>query len=347
MADEGKKTTTKRDRDGQPKPAGAKRPGKAAPIEEDPDALMTATLRAMEWAQKRRKQIVYGVAIVIAGGGIAFGYSYWRSHQEEQATSLVAKGVNAELAPLRTGDEDPEIARRLKFYGNEAEKQQDALAAYAEARKKYGDTGPGILARLGEAGIYLDKRDWDQALAAYNEVKSTSLAAADPSLRLRCLEGLGYAKEGKGLLDDARAAFNDLANLDLKGAKPLGLYHLARIDVAKGDKAGAIDKLKTAREAVTAPGAISARYLQEQIDRLLGRLDPTAVPKTPTGPGQIPGMPAGAGPGGKLTKEQIEAFLKSMGTNMPQGPAPGGPPPGGAPPPPPPPAPPAPPAGSP
>jgi len=352
--EEGKKTPSK----STPPPAakGKGRPAKGAePLEEDPDALMTATLRAMEWAQKRRTQILYGLAIIVAGSGIAFGVSYYRAHREEQATAIVAKGVSAELAPLRTGDEDPEIARRLKFYGSEAEKQQEALAAYADARAKYGDTGPGILARLGEAGVYLDKRDWDQAIAAYNDVKGTGLAAADPSIRLRCLEGLGYAKEGKSLLDDARAAFNELANIDTKGAKPLGLYHLARLDVAKGDKAAAIEKLKTAREAVDAPGAPSSRYLKDQVDKLLGRLDPTAVPKPAAPPGGIPGLPAGAGPGGKLTKEQIDAFLKSMGTNMPGGP--GGPPgggpggpggPGGAPPPPPPPPPPAPaPAGSP
>lgn len=341
MADEGKTNPSKSTPPPNARNKGRPAKGSQKPVEEDPDALMTATLRAMEWAQKRRTQIVYGVALLIAVGGAAFGVSYYRANKEEQATAIVAKGVNAELAPLRTGDEDPEIARRLKFYGSEAEKQQEALAAYAEARQKYGDTGPGILARLGEAGIYLDKREWDQAIAAYNDVKSTSLAAADTSIRMRCLEGLGYAKEGKALLDDARAAFNELANVDAKGAKALGMYHLARLDVAKGDKAAAIEKLKTARDAIEAPGAPSSRYLKDQVDKLLGRLDPTAVPKPPPTPGGIPGLPPGAGPGGKLTKEQIDAFLKSMGTNLPGGPGgappPGGP--GGAPPPPAPPAP--------
>ncbi len=339
---------------------GRGRPAKdAAPIEEDPDALMTVTLRAMEWAQKRRAQILYSFAGLIAASGAFFGYAYYQANKEEKATAIIAKGVSAELAPLRTGDEDPEIARRLKFYASEAEKQQEAAAAYAEVRARFDGTGAGILARLGEAGLFLDKRDWDQAIAAYNDVKATGLAAADTSIRMRCLEGLGYAKEGKAQLDDARGAFNELANLDAKGAKALGLYHLARIDVAKGDKSAALEKLKTASDAIDAPGAPSSRYLKDQVDKLHARLDPTFAPKPVAPPGGaagmpgMPGLPQGAGPGGKLTKEQIDAFLKSMGTNMPGGapPAPLPPPPGGAPPapaplPPPPPAPPAP-AGSP
>jgi hypothetical protein len=328
----------------KPPAAGKPRDRKKAAVapEEDPDALMTVSLRAMEWAQKHRKHIVYAIAGVIAASGIAYGVYFYRSHREEQATALVTKGVVAELSPIRTGDEDPEIARRMKFYGSEAEKQAEALAAFGEARQKFGDTGPGILARLGEAGLFLDRREWDQAIAAYTDVKNTSLSAADPSVRIRVLEGLGYAREGKGLVDDARASYVELANVDSKGAKALGLYHQARIDLVKGDKPAAIDKLKTARTDVDSPGAPSSKYLKDQIDKLLGRLDPTAVPKPAAPPGGIPGLPPGAGPGGKLTKEQIDAFLKSMGSGMPGGMpkmppgAPPMPPGGGAPPPPPP-----------
>ena len=165
--------------------------------------------------------------------------------------------------------------------------------------------------------------------------------------RRRRPEGLGYAKEGKGLLDDARASYQELGNIDAKVGKPLGLYHQARIDLAKGEKTAAIEKLKTAREAIELPGAPASTYLKGQIDKVLGRLDPSAVPKPAPPPGGIPGMPQGTGPGGKLTKEQIDQFLKSMQQQggMPGGPPGGGhppgggPPPGGAPPPPPPPPP--------
>jgi hypothetical protein len=320
-------------------PAKARKDGAAAKLPtDDDDALMAATLRALDWAQKHRKQLVLGVAGLVAAGGIFAGWYAYRVHREGAASSLVAKAVTADLAPLKTGNEPPEIALRMRFYDSDAQKQQEALAAYADARAKFGDTGAGMLARLGEAGIHLEKQSWDEAIAAYTDVRNSSLGVADPQVRLRALEGLGYAREGKGLLDDARLAFDELMNVDAKGAKPLGLYHLARIDVAKGDKPAAIEKLKNARDAINAPGAPSARYLKEQVDKLLGRLDPTAVPKTPPIPGQIPGMPPGSGPGGQMSEEQIKEFIKAMqaGSGMP-GMPPGGapPPPPGAPPPPP------------
>lgn len=323
---------------------GAKKGAKRAsdvPELEDPDALMTATLRAMEWANKHRKHIVYGIALACAAGGVVFAVSYYRAHREEAASELVAKAVNAELAPTRTGDEDPEIAKRVKFYANEDEKQKEAIAAFQEAEKQYGDTGPGLLAKLGEAGVHLDRREWDEAIGGFEAVKSSALAAADKQVRMRCLEGLGYAREGKGLLDDARHAFEELANLDVKGAKALGLYHQARIDLQKGDKAAATSKLKAAHDAINQPGAAASRYLKDQIEKLLAPLDPTAVPPKPQpGAGGIPGMPPGTGPGGKYTKEQLEEFIKAMqqqqggAGGMPQLP-PGVPPGGGAPPPPP------------
>ncbi|MGZ5969065.1 MAG: hypothetical protein ACXWP4_15435, partial [Polyangiales bacterium] len=226
---------------------GARKTGEAKesiPEMEDPDALMTATLRVMEWSNKHRKQIAYAIALAIGAVGVVFAVSYYGAHKEREASSLVNKAITADLAPIRTGEEDPEIAKRLKFYGSEAEKQSEALAAFKEAYAKYKDIGPGILARMGEAGVHLDRKEWDDAIAAYTEVKGSQLCAADPQIRVRVLEGLGYAREGKGMLDDARAAFVELANVDaVKSAKPLGLYHQARMDVAKGDKQGAISKL--------------------------------------------------------------------------------------------------------
>jgi hypothetical protein len=302
-------------------PAGAKKGARKAgeqkesiPELEDPDALMTATLRVMEWSNKHRAQIAYAILLAAGAVGVVIGISFYQAHKEQQASQLVNQGVTADLAPIRTGEEDPEIAKRLKFYGSEAEKQTEALAAFKDAYAKYKDIGPGIIARIGEAGVHLDRKEWDEAIAAYTEVKGSQLAAADPQIRVRVLEGLGYAREGKGLLDDARAAFVELANVDaVKSAKPLGLYHQGRIDLAKGDRQGAISKLKAAHDAITAPGAASAKYLKDQVEKLLGSLDPSLVPKPSPTAGQIPGMPQGTGPGGKLTKEQIDEFLKSMG----------------------------------
>ena len=277
---------------------------------DDPDALMATTLRAMEWASKNKKQIAYTTIAAAAAVGAAFLWFSWRAGREEKASDLVAKGVGAELAPIKQGDEDPETLKRIQFFSTDDEKQKAALADYAEARNKYGDTGPGILARLGEAGVHLDRHEWDDAIAGYTDVRNSSFAAADGNVRMRCIEGIGYAREGKGQLDDARRAFDELSNLDVTGAKPLGLYHLARLDLVQNQKDPALNKLKTAHEFLLNNPLVSARYLKDQIEKLMQKIDPTSVPKQPQMPSGLGGM---QGPDGQqIDPETLQKLLDSM-----------------------------------
>jgi hypothetical protein len=297
-----------------------------------PDALMTTTLKVMDWTNKRRSQIGATLGVLALGTACFFGWNYYRASRELSASDLLAKGVMAEFAPVKSGEEDATDQKRIQFFASEDDKQKAALAAYAEAKAKYGDTGPGILARLGEAGVYLDRREWDQAIAAYTDVRNHPLANVDSNVRLRCIEGLGYAREGKGTLDDARRSFEELMNMDgVKSAKPLGLYHLARLDAGQGKNAEAITKLKAARDAITQPGAPSARYLHDNIEKLLGRLDPTSVHKAPAMPG-AGGMPnlEGLPPGIDIEalKAQLGARGGGGGRPMPPMPRPMPPPPG-------------------
>jgi hypothetical protein len=307
-----------------PAPKPKPKAGADAKADEDDDALMAATLRAMEWAQKRRIQLVGLVGGLVAVGAVVTGYQMYRANRESSASSLLAKGMQAEAGPIKKGDEPAEALKLRTFYASEDDKQKAALAAYKDAHAQFADTGAGILGRLGEAGVLLDRRDWDGAIAAYTEVRDSKLAAADVNVKMRCIEGLGYAKEGKGDLAGARDAFDALANLDTKGAKPLGLYHLARLDALRADKDGkeaAINKLRVAREAISAPGAPSAKFLKDAIDKLLGKLDPTAVPKAPRGMGGggMPGLGDLDALGAKngLTPDQIEQLKRAMAQQKP------------------------------
>jgi hypothetical protein len=288
---------------------------------DEPTALMTTTLKVMDWASKRRRQITITLGALAAAGAIWGGVTYYRMTRELSASQALAKGVIAELSPIKTGEEEADVLKRIQFFTTDDERQKAALAAYADTKAKYGDTGAGVLARLGEAGVFLDRREWDSAIAAYTDVRNHPLAQADANVRLRCIEGLGYAREGKGAVDEARKSFDELMNMDAKGAKPLGLYHLARLDAAQGKNAEAITKLKSARDAISQPGAPSARYLKENIEKLLGRLDPSSVHKEPRfgGAGGMPNI-QGLPPG--ITPDQLKALLGGKGGLPPGLPAP-------------------------
>ena len=102
------------------------------------------------------------------------------------------------------------------------------------------------------------------------------------------------------------------------------MYHQARILVAKGDTDKPKELLKSAREKLksAAPGGAQApsgemhpfAFLESQIDDLLRRLDPSAVPSSPP-PGMSPGMPGMRGMGGdprQLTPEKMRELQEQL-----------------------------------
>lgn len=89
----------------------------------------------------------------------------------------------------------------------------------------------------------------DESLAAYE----AALAAKVPArLAFLAHEGIGYAHEGKGQLDQALAAFGRMADTasSFQGfSRDRALYHRARITERKGDKAAALKLYNEALQA--------------------------------------------------------------------------------------------------
>jgi tetratricopeptide (TPR) repeat protein len=205
------------------------------------------------------------------------------------------------------------------------ERRETALASYRKVVSSYPGTGASILARMGEAGILLDKHDWDGAINAYREVRDSALAKADVTVRGRAIEGMGLASEGKGDSEGALKSYRELENTDARGLKELGMYHQARILFAKGNADQAKELLKSAREKVKSADSGNPSnpmsesrpfaFLETQIDDLLHRIDPSAVPTSaPTpmpGMGMPPGMSMGD-PGQQMTPEKLKRLQDQM-----------------------------------
>src|SRR6185295_10378530 len=103
-------------------------------------------------------------------------------------------------------------------------------------------------ALLQKAGLLLDLDHPGDAIPIYDELVASRL---DGNLRFLAQEGLGYAREAKGDLDGALAAFTALggtppASKEKDGAGSLtfyqdrALYHRARITERKGNPADAV-----------------------------------------------------------------------------------------------------------
>jgi predicted negative regulator of RcsB-dependent stress response len=298
-----------------------------APGEMVDDAVARGLSSAGRWLRSN-----FGALQWVFVGAVAVGVGYAvydnRSIKRAEAASAdLMKGTSSEGGRIVSGTtskgegdnpDDP-----TPVFKSVEEKREAALASYRKVTTSHPGTGAAILARMGEAGILLDKREWDAALAAYNEVKSSALAAADVTVRGRAVEGVGLVLEGKKDTDGALKAFRELENTDTRGLKELGMYHQARILYGKGESEPAKELLKKARERLksteasskspAAPPGSESRpfsFLEGQIEDLLKRIDPAALAVEPPLP--LPG----AAPGKGATPENLKKLQEELARKL-------------------------------
>jgi hypothetical protein len=286
--------------------AAEARPIQLLPGEMVDDALARGSSAVTKWLRQNFSIIQWVILAAVVGGG---GFVFYQSRADKKvagASSELMAGVVADhgrvMAEDKRSDEDKENDP-TKVFKTAEERADTALAAYQKVVAQHAGTGAAILARLGEAGDYLDKGDYVHALEGFSAVSSSTLAGADPDVKGRALEGLGFAKEGKGDLDGALATFHELESIDAKGYKELGLYHQGRIWLARGEREKAKDFLKQAHDKLEQPTAEGqAHYVLQMTDEMLRRIDPSLVPaKAPM---------LGGAKGGALTPEQYEKLKR-------------------------------------
>lgn len=258
----------------------AKKQVPLSPGEMVDDALARAVDGSVKWAKSNAAKVAGGALVLILAGAGYLIYE-WRAGTEAQAASVeLGRAVLSQRGYISETPRDDEVPDPTPTFKTTEERTEATLAAYRKVAREHKGSGAAMLARLGEAGILLDKKDWDGALAAYTETKDSPLGKADVDVRARALEGIGFALEGKGDIDGALKTFRELENTDVRGFKELGMYHQARLHVAKGEIEKAKELAKGARERLQKPAETRPfTYLDVQVDDLLRQIDPSAVPQ--------------------------------------------------------------------
>ncbi|MFO0616117.1 MAG: hypothetical protein U0414_26215 [Polyangiaceae bacterium] len=244
-------------------------------------------------------------AVLVLGLAAAIGVSLFFS-QRASAIAKRADDLNKGVLALRgliSPKPEPGYDSKkevIPLYTSLEARADAAIAGFTTVATNYKGTAAATLARLGEGTALLDKRSWDAALAAFNEVVASPLAAADPDVKSRALEGAGYAKEGLEKWDEAAELFKQLAAVPVKGMDDLGKYHEARMMLKQGkieDAKTALVELQKKLEIPTGTGS-NSKLLAAGVDSALRQIDPTLVKKrTPS----IGGMRGNA-----LTPEQMQ-----------------------------------------
>jgi tetratricopeptide (TPR) repeat protein len=294
--------------------ATTRQPVQLLPTEMVDDALARSASAVGKWVRKNFGVIQWVIVAVAVTGG---GWAFWVSQGEKKVGNIsddLAAGMRAERGRVMAEDkrsDDEKEADPTKIFKTAEEKADTALASYRKVINDAPGTGAAILARLEEAGVLLEKRDWDKAREAFSQVSSSTLAGADPDVKVRALEGLGFAKEGKNELDSALATFKEIEAVagGKFGYKELSQYHQGRVYLAKGDKEKAKELLKAAHDALEKPSDGAPHgFLKAVVDETLRRIDPALVPPKPT--------IGGGAKGASMSPEELQRAIQRMQENL-------------------------------
>ena len=175
-----------------------------------PDEFQVVAGKAMEWVAARQRQVTIAVAAVIVAALLAWGFSAWRGAREEKAGAALSEAIELQSRPV-AGEGQAQPGQET--FPSKEERTKAALAALDKVRAEHAGTTAATTA-IAEAG-FLKLRSGDAAGAQKDLSDFLSAAAKDHPLRAFAQESLGYAYEAQGKLDDARAAFEKLRELDM------------------------------------------------------------------------------------------------------------------------------------
>lgn len=255
------------------------------PGERVDDAFSRFADRSFKWI-KEHFNVVQWLVVATIAAWIGSQIYTWRAEKASAKRSdELARAVEAEQGRIGAADEEGKRDARgdldaRRVFATDADRLKAAETEY----RKLAESGSGTsaaLAKLGLAGVLYDEGKYDEAKKLYTEVQGSELAKLDPDARARSLEGVGLCLEASGDKDGALKKFGELENAEVSGFRELALYHEARVLHAKGDDAGAKERLvkvteKLGKETTSPMDAPS--YLYHAARDLLERVDPKATP---------------------------------------------------------------------
>ncbi len=191
-----------------------------------PDEFQVIAGKAMEWLVARRRPVI-GTLVSIAVVAVAFwGYTAWRNSGEVKAGTALSEALDLGARPI-AGEAPPQPGQET--FPSKEEREKAVIAALTSVRAEHGGTTAALTA-LAELGFH--KLQSGDVSGAQKDLESfLGGAPKDHPLRVFAQESLGYALEGQKKLDEARAAFEKLRDLDLPARAD---FHAARLALLEG-----------------------------------------------------------------------------------------------------------------
>ena len=205
-----------------------------------PDEFQRVAGRAMGWMVGHRTAVLATAGAVVAAVLLAWGIAAWRSSREEKAGAQLAEALELQGRPIAG---DAQVQPDEQTFPSKDEREKAVVAALEKVRSAHGGTTAGLTA-TAELGFHKLKSG-DAAGAQKDLQEFLDRAAKDHPLRPFAQESLGYAFEAQKKLDEARAAFDKLRDLDLPARAD---YQVARLALVEGKPDATQQLERVARE---------------------------------------------------------------------------------------------------
>lgn len=204
--------------------------GTANPVEE----VAKSVREVNAWLEVHGRNIWLALGAVVLACVGWFAFANYSDKSEREAGELLRGAIASSHGIIVAPDETAPEDALYPTFNSIKERDEKALEQFRALQKKFPNSHAARYAALGEANAQLELGKFSEASAAY----AAALAHADDDtfLRVRALEGAGYALEGQQKYADARKQFEELSRLQNGAYRTLGDYHRARMLVLEGQR---------------------------------------------------------------------------------------------------------------
>lgn len=190
-----------------------------------PDEFVSFWVRAYEYAQEHRREVVVVSAAIVAVAALAWSLDAYHEKKARDSSRLLSKAQMALLA----GRE-----------GASGEKNSsEAESILTDVTTRYKSTRAALVARVLLGNVYYRRGDFEKSIETYRSL--ATLKPKDPMLRAMAYEGLAYSYEQRGDWAEALAAYQELAGSQLEHFSQEGMWGMARCYERQGKPEKAMD----------------------------------------------------------------------------------------------------------
>ena len=202
----------------------------------EPDEFITFSARAFEFAQLHTREIIIGIASVVALALLFWAVTAYSKKKEAQAARLLAQAQSLLQLDSRPGEAGLAAGEERKA---DPEAKGRGLELLENVVENYERTKASGVARILLGQGYYDQGDYDGAIAVYEAFLKRKTRT--PELTAMAWEGLAYSHEAKQDFAEAVICYEKLSQTARSNVHPWAYMGMARCYERLGEYEKAMD----------------------------------------------------------------------------------------------------------